>query len=130
MTTPAEFARVFNRARRTSDRYFTVLYRDNDNVTARLGFAVAKKHIPAAVGRNRVRRIVRESFRKFRTELGSIDIIIMAQSPAISASNTELFASVEQHWEKLRLGEDKIRQPQRRSRNKRSTRKVSKDNKH
>jgi len=108
------------------------LYRDNDKVTARLGFAVAKKRIPAAVGRNRVRRIARESFRKFRTELGSIDIIIMAQSAAVSASNAELFASVEQHWERLRLGEDKTGRPQRRS--KQSTRKVSKkvskDNKH
>jgi ribonuclease P protein component len=128
LTTPAEFARVFNQARRSSDRYFTVLYRENDKDVACLGFAVAKKRIAAAVGRNRVRRIARESFRKYRTELGSIDIIILAQSAAASASNAELFDSLEEHWERLRTGEDKTGRPQRRA--KQSTEIVNKDNKH
>jgi ribonuclease P protein component len=108
------------------------LYRENDKDVARLGFAVAKKRIAAAVGRNRVRRIARESFRKYRTELGSIDIIILAQSAAASASNAELFDSLEEHWERLRTGEEKTGRPQRRA--KQSTEKVSKkvtkDNKH
>ena len=91
------------------------MYRENDRDSARLGFAVAKKRIPAAVGRNRVRRIARESFRKHRGELGSIDIIILAQSAAAKLSNAELFASIEQHWEQIRTGDNKTGQPQRRA---------------
>jgi ribonuclease P protein component len=98
LTKPAEFAHVFGKAQRLSDRCFTVLYRENELDTARLGFAVAKRRIPAAVGRNRIRRIARESFRKYRTKLGSFDIIILAQSAAATATNSVLVASLEWHW--------------------------------
>jgi hypothetical protein len=61
-----------------------------------------------------------------------MDIIILAQSATISASNAELFASLEQHWERLRTGGNKTGRTQRRATQ--STRKVnekvSKDNKH
>jgi len=101
LTKPAEFAHVFDKAQRSADRCFTVLYRENALETARLGFAVAKKRIPAAVGRNRIRRIVRESFRKYRRTLGNFDIIILAQSAATTATNAELAASLERHWDRL-----------------------------
>jgi ribonuclease P protein component len=101
LTSPAEFTRVFNNAQRSQDRYFTALYRDNKLPTARLGFAVAKKRVPAAVGRNRIRRVARESFRKQRDSLPSIDIIILAQSAAATATNGELLVSLEKHWQRL-----------------------------
>jgi ribonuclease P protein component len=77
------------------------LYCDNGGRSARIGFAVAKKQISLAVGRNRVRRLARESFRKQRHTLQSVDIIILAQSAAGSASNSDLSASLEQHWQRL-----------------------------
>ena len=83
-----------------------MLYRQNDNGQARLGFAVAKKRISKATGRNRVRRIARESFRQTREQLGGIDIIIMAQTAAAGATNAELFASLASHWERLAKGEE------------------------
>ena len=102
LTRPGEFTRVFNKARRSSDRFFTVLHRSNDGDSARIGFAVAKKKIPAAAGRNRVRRIARESFRVNRTALPCDDIIILAQSAAAAARNKDLFASLDKHWQRLR----------------------------
>ena len=101
LTRPAEFSRVFNNAQRSADRYFTVLFRSNQSDSARLGFAVAKKQIPAAVGRNRVRRLARESFRKQRRSLPPVDIIILARSAAAAAANTELLASLDRHWQRL-----------------------------
>ena len=98
---PAEFQRVFADARRSADRYFTVLYRDNDTAAPRIGFAVAKKKIPSAVARNRVRRLARESFRVEGRTLGGIDIIILAQNAAASAGNRQLFESLQQHWQRL-----------------------------
>lgn len=101
LTRPAEFARVFNKSRRSRDRYFTLLYRANDQDSARLGFAIAKKRIASAVKRNRVRRVARESFRHQRADLPNIDIIILAQSAAAGASRTELHNSLAQHWSRL-----------------------------
>ena len=106
LTRPAEFQSVFARARRSADRLFTVLYRDSGRSTARIGFALAKKRIPAAVARNRVRRIARESFRHHRDTLGGLDIIILGQPAAAKAGNSELFASLTQHWRKLQNRQD------------------------
>ena len=39
----AEFNRVFNKARRSADQYFTVLARPNDKDLPRLGLAISKK---------------------------------------------------------------------------------------
>jgi ribonuclease P protein component len=101
LITPAEYAFVFSKAQRCRDRYLTVLYRENQRGNPRLGFAVAKKRISAAVGRNRVKRLARESFRQHRSKLGNFDIIILAQSAAKTASNADLFTSLERHWATL-----------------------------
>lgn len=110
---PAEFQRVFDAARRSADRYFTVLYCDSERPGPRLGFTVAKKKIPTAVGRNRVRRLARESFRRQKRTLGDIDIIILAQNAAATASNQVLFASLEKHWHTLQQRKDQARRPRR-----------------
>lgn len=81
-----------------------LLYCDNGGESARLGFAVAKKQIPLAVGRNRVRRLARESFRKQRDTLEAVDIIILTQSAAGSATNSDLSSSLERHWQRLLRG--------------------------
>lgn len=111
---PAEFQRVFDAARRSSDRYFTVLYREADGDESRVGFTIAKKKIPTAVGRNRVRRLARESFRKQKRTLGAVDIIILAQNAAGTATNRELYASLDKHWHNLQQRKDQARRPRRR----------------
>jgi len=98
---PEEFSHVFDKARRSRDRYYTVLYRANNQDTARIGFAIAKKRISAAADRNRVRRLARESFRHIRASLPAMDIIILAQSAAANTTNAELFTSLEKHWQVL-----------------------------
>ena len=115
LTNPAEFTRVFNNAQRSTDRYFTVLYRSNELPTARLGFAVAKKRVSAAVGRNRIRRLARESFRKQRDALPPVDIIILAQSAAAKVANKKLFASLEMHWQRLQSKPDQAKRSGRKS---------------
>jgi ribonuclease P protein component len=98
---PAEFQQVFSKAKRSGDRYFTVLWQPNELQTARLGFAIAKKKIALATARNRIRRLARESFRYHRAQLICVDIIIMAQPAAKQASNDELRSSLEKHWLKI-----------------------------
>lgn len=118
LLTPAQFQRVFNGGRRSADRYFTVLYAPNDGDASRLGFAVAKKRIHKAVGRNRIRRLARESFRYECTTLGGVDIVILAQTAAAAATNQDLGKSLQTHWARIRNGQDSSRP--RRSRDKHS----------
>ncbi|HET6628672.1 MAG TPA: ribonuclease P protein component [Woeseiaceae bacterium] len=98
----ADFSRVFSGAQKSRDRYFTVLSRPNDQSSARLGLAISKKQCRLASGRNRLKRIVRESFRRHRPELGSVDIVVMAQQGTDSTGSATLFDSLEGHWHKIR----------------------------
>lgn len=53
-----------------------ILGRPNDEPYARLGLIVAKRILPRAVDRNRVKRLIRETFRHRAAELPAIDLIV------------------------------------------------------
>lgn len=62
---------------------------------------MGKKHIRLAVSRNRIKRVVRESFRLHARELGALDVVVLCRcDPRTPAA--ELRASLEQHWRRLR----------------------------
>ncbi len=94
----ADYDRVFRRAARSKDRYFTILFRRTSRPSARLGLAIAKKHCKLATGRNRIKRLVRESFRQSQSELGGLDIVVMNTRETHTADNATLRSSLERHW--------------------------------
>lgn len=98
---PAEFSRVFNNAIRSSDRLLTILASISAEPYPRLGLAISKKHVKRAVDRNRIKRIVRESFRLHQHQLPGVDFVVMARDVTVTASNPELFKALEHHWKKL-----------------------------
>lgn len=98
---PAEFSRVFKKAIRSSDRMLTILAAPNDQGHPRLGLAISKKNAKRAVDRNRIKRIIRESFRQNQIRLPAIDLVVMAKPQTKSATNSELFTSLEFHWDRL-----------------------------
>lgn len=97
----AEFNRVFDKSFRSSDRYFTILARPNSLNHSRLGLAISKRKARLAVTRNLLKRIVRESFRRTQQNLSN-DYIVMAGPQAAKATNSQLFQSLDKHWEKLK----------------------------
>ena len=96
----ADYGRVFKKATRSRDKWFTVLCRDNRKDVARLGLAISKKNCRQASGRNRIKRVVRESFRQHQVELAGLDIVVLNQPACRAASKQSLFDSLERHWEK------------------------------
>lgn len=97
---PAEFSRVFKDPIRSSDRLFTILAMSNTEQLPRLGLAISKKHARRAVDRNRIKRIVRESFRH-QAQLPPADFVVMARDVTLQADNQQLFESLLQHWKRL-----------------------------
>ncbi len=97
----SEFNRVFDEASRSSDQYFTVLARQNDLAYPRLGLAVSKKKAKLAVTRNRLKRIIRESFRQMQQQLCCADFIVLAGPYSSTADHRRLIQSLERHWQKL-----------------------------
>ena len=82
---------------------FTVLSRENRKKGARLGLAISKKNCRLAVQRNRLKRVVRESFRSHKDDLGGLDVVVMCQAAASRASNKKLFDSLAAHWQRSRM---------------------------
>lgn len=101
LSKPSQFRTVFDSNRRSADPLFLVLAAGNGLSHARLGLAVSKRNARAAVSRNRLKRIIRESFRKNRGKLGGLDIVVVAQRRAAAAAGNKLAASLNQHWEKI-----------------------------
>lgn len=98
---PAEFTRVFDTSTRSRDRYFTVLAKPSDLVYPRLGLAISKKSAKYAVARNRIKRIIRESFRRHQQNLHGVDFVVLAKPEAAVTNNELLFSSLEKHWIRL-----------------------------
>ncbi|MCH8335642.1 MAG: ribonuclease P protein component [Proteobacteria bacterium] len=96
------YSRVFKEAKRSRDRMFTVLYKENGEQEARLGMAISKKHCRLAVRRNRLKRVVRESFRHHCADLKGLDVVVLNQLGAMRAGNQALFDSLHQHWQRCR----------------------------
>ncbi|MGB5165255.1 MAG: ribonuclease P protein component [Woeseiaceae bacterium] len=96
----AAFGRVFKTATRSRDQQFTVLCRANKLGGARLGLAVSKKHCRLATDRNRLKRIIRESFRQQQSALQGLDFVVMNRPRAERHTNAELFESLDNHWQR------------------------------
>ncbi len=65
---------------------------------ARLGLAVSRKVSPRAVVRNRIKRLIRESFRQSKQKLGGLDIVIVARPQASKADVTDMGKSLQILW--------------------------------
>ena len=98
----AQFQQVFDNPRKSIDPYFTVLARANPAPAARLGLAIAKKCARRAVDRNRLKRLVRESFRLERLGLPGLDLVVLCRREAVTADNPQLRASLAKHWARIR----------------------------
>lgn len=97
----ADFDRIFEHGRRQATPRMAVHWHATD-VPARLGLAVSRKVDPHAVGRNRIKRVLRDVFRRHRSEFAPGDYVVVARPPAREAS----FEQLERHFLDLlrRLG--------------------------
>jgi ribonuclease P protein component len=98
---PGEFKRVYATGRRMGNEFFTVNTQPNELKAARLGMSVAVRAMGNAVQRNRVRRMIRESFRLNQALVPPLDIIVGVRAGARSAEPAQLRSSLEALWQKL-----------------------------
>jgi ribonuclease P protein component len=66
--------------------------------------AVDKRRAARAGDRNRIKRIVRESFRHHAAQLPAVDIVVLARSNTAACANTRLHTSLAGHWQRLTAG--------------------------
>ena len=97
---PEEFKLVFSSKHRSSDNSFLFLARQNNLNQARLGLAVPKKHISRSVDRNKITRIIRESFRLRQKQLEGKDVVVVVKG-AVNCKSKSIDAGLIKHWDKM-----------------------------
>jgi len=102
LVTKAEFKSVFDNAQKISQKHLLVLYKPNQYLYSRLGLVVAKRFANKAVSRNRIKRVLRESFRHSFENLKGMDIIIIARYQCDTLTKHKLREGIDKLWEKLK----------------------------
>jgi ribonuclease P protein component len=85
----AEFDRSFQQGSRTASPLLA-LHWLRDDAPARLGLAVSRKVDTRAVVRNRIKRALRECFRRLRASLPGGSYIVVARAAAASCDGATL----------------------------------------
>jgi ribonuclease P protein component len=98
---PGDFAALRLSSGRAGGRCFYLRYRGNELGHARLGLAISKRVSKRAVERNRIKRLLRESFRRVRHQLPPIDLMVMAREQAAGIPGPQLLGELDELWKKL-----------------------------
>lgn len=101
LTGKRAFQEIFEKPRVTSDSCFKILAKHNGRACSRLGLAVSRKVDRRAVQRNRLKRLVRESFRQHiasNPERTAADFVVLPRQQAVTISNQEVFERLDRLW--------------------------------
>ncbi|MCW8957476.1 MAG: ribonuclease P protein component [Gammaproteobacteria bacterium] len=98
---PDDFKRVFTKACKLGGQYLTILARTNDLGHPRLGLAISRKHVKTAVGRNLIKRQVRESFRLHQDIIGHFDVVVLGKPGVERLKRDELRRLLDKYWQEL-----------------------------
>lgn len=88
----ADFDRIFASATRTASPMLAVHLLSEDG-PARLGLAVSRKVDKRAVGRNRIKRTLRDAFRLLQPDLKAGSYVVVARPAAAQLDNAALRAA-------------------------------------
>ena len=95
------FKNLINTGRRSRLKYANIITAGNNLGYPRLGISIAKKAVPRAVDRNRLKRIYREIFRKNKKLLGTRDLLIICSQNINAKSDPYMAADIRHYFTEL-----------------------------
>ncbi|WP_449434824.1 ribonuclease P protein component [Pseudomonas putida] len=102
LLTPRHFKAVFDSPTgKVPGKNLLILARENGLDHPRLGLVIGKKSVKLAVQRNRLKRLMRDSFRLNQQMLAGLDIVIVARKGLGEVENPELHQHFGKLWKRL-----------------------------
>lgn len=102
LLTPRQFKAVFDGTTgKVPGKQVLLLARANQLDHPRIGFVIAKKSVRLAVERNRLKRVIRDSFRRHQDVIGGWDIVVLARKGMADSDNSELHAHFAKLWKRF-----------------------------
>lgn len=99
---PRQFKAVFDSpTAKVPGKHVLLLARLNDLDRPRLGMVIGKKSVKLSVQRNRLKRLIRESFRLHQDDLIGWDIVVVARKGFGELENAELTQHFGKLWKRL-----------------------------
>ncbi len=87
---PSQYGSVFQKADYKLSSPTLLILSSKSTACPRLGIVVAKKNIKSAVQRNRLKRIIRESFRLRQEDFDTIDMIVLVRQGLDKVNNHDV----------------------------------------
>jgi len=66
-----------------------------------MGLTVAKRFVKRANQRNRIKRVIRDSFRLNQHDIPHLDIVVLVRNGVMEMENAEINKLIEKLWRKL-----------------------------
>ncbi|AYG47411.1 ribonuclease P protein component [Pseudomonas sp. Leaf58] len=102
LLTPRHFKAVFDSPTgKVPGKNLLILARENGLDHPRLGLVIGKKSVKLAVQRNRLKRLMRDSFRLNQQLVAGLDIVIVARKGLGEIENPELHQHFGKLWKRL-----------------------------
>ncbi|WP_263143638.1 ribonuclease P protein component [Pseudomonas alcaligenes] len=99
---PRQFKAVFDSPTgKVPGKHVLLLARDNGLDHPRLGLVIGKKSVKLSVERNRLKRLIRDSFRCNQDNLVGWDIVVVARKGLGELENPELAHQFGKLWKRL-----------------------------
>ncbi len=101
MTNKLNFNDVLSSNTRSEDELFSVFFVKNKTNHCRLGVSLPKKIIAKATRRNKIKRIIKNSFSVFFKETKGIDAVVRAKKEPQQNTGDKILQSLDQHWKTI-----------------------------
>ena len=102
MTEKLNFDRVFSSSTVSEDKYFAVFYMLNKGPKNRIGVSTAKRIVNKATKRNKLKRLIKNSFLSGLKCGGGLDVVVRVKHQASRVADDKiLLDSLTSHWQKI-----------------------------
>lgn len=111
LLTPRQFQAVFDSpGSKIPGKNVLLLARENALDHPRIGMVIGKKSVKLSVERNRLKRLIRESFRRHQALLAGWDIVVVARKGMADSNNVEITRQFDKFWKRLQRTQNKAAQ--------------------